>query len=393
MMKKALLKLGLRSTHNRRANYSCDQKIDNSGFALPMSIALGLCMIALGLTTVIIAQDDRDSAFLRRDVAASLLTSDSAIAEILTDFSLQENSILLGQSFDPVNQKTGKIFLGMDGIPNSGDEKKTPIDEWSSLNPHCLSEQGLSKPTLTLTNSISNKSSYKILAYRFSPQNQSGHLLVEGVHNGITSHVYVNLELSHDSSGFPGVVASTSVYWQGRSLEGRNGNLYFNPKASLDETLSEKANVGDSNRPTYLNAIWSGPTDGSFTDQVQGKLVACPLTYTLPASPQGKNLGFIKSSLSLSGQGSGGIDYQADGIELSGTDELMVDTTAGPVHLYVNSATVLRDSAKIRNVRTDGAPPQVGDLRIIQTRTESAPVALFDSTCIDHAFVYSPYVD
>ncbi len=369
------------------ASYHRPACTTNSGFALPMALALGLSMITLGLITVVIAQDARDTAVLRQDTVASALTSDSAIAEILTQISTPQNSILLGKNYDPINPKTGKTYLGTDGIPNSGDEITTSVDEWQSLQPACVTEN----PNLALTNSISGNADYTVLAYRYHPQTQSGHLLVEGTHGEIGSYVYVNMAINPDTSNFPGVIAEESVYWQGRSL---NGNLYFDPSDSADTSLAAYADPDNASRSAYLNAIWSGSDDGYFSDEIQGDLVACDIEFTLPYAAKGSNLGVINNSQTLSGSTSGITNYQADQIDLSGTHELTVDTTAGPVHIYVNNTTSLRDNAKITNLRTDGISPNVGDLRIIQTEPESnGPVILYDTSCISNAFIYAPKVD
>jgi hypothetical protein len=68
-----------------------------------------------------------------------------------------------------------------------------------------------------------------------------------------------------------------------------------------------------------------------------------------------------------------------------------VDTTAGPVYLYLSggaNSIVLRNSAQILNIRTDGQPPQVGDFRIMSAGDDS--INLFDTSCIQNAFVYLP---
>ncbi|MCM1983952.1 hypothetical protein [Lyngbya confervoides] len=363
------------------------------GFALPTAMGLGLCMIALGVTIMLLAQDDRDTAVVRRDYAASMLTADSAIAEILASFGQRENAILLGKTYDPINPQTGKVYLGLDGIPNSGDEGTAAIDEWQSLNPNCLSDLGITPPNLSLVQTVNVRSSYKILAYRYDANQQSGDLLVEGTRKGMTSRVHVNLRITHDSHLFPSVISDNVSLWQGRELTGSQGHLYFDPNEAPNDPLTGKASPGEAQRADYLNAVGSGPADGFSGDAIQGDLVACVVTFTMPHTAQGSSLGVVNTSQTLAGSTGVITQYQADQIDLSGTEELQVDTTNGPVYLYVKGTTALRDSAKIRNVRSDGALPAVGDLRIIQTQTGGTPVLLYGTSCIEHAFVYSPEVD
>ena len=71
-----------------------------------------------------------------------------------------------------------------------------------------------------------------------------------------------------------------------------------------------------------------------------------------------------------------------------------MDSTQGPVYLFSHGDIILRNSAKIRNIRTDYQLPKVGDLRIIQVNeSEDSQIALFDSTCIEHAFLFTPEDD
>ena len=368
---------------------------------MPMALALGLCMLAVATTTIIMAQEDRDNAVLRQKNAATLLVSDSAIAEVLTALSRTENAVLLGKTYDPINPNTGAPYLGNDGIPNSGDENfSLSADQWTPLPTYtCQSALGLPPRDLSfLVNRFNAESGYRVLAYRYIAETKTGHLLVEGMHHNKPSTVHVSLAIAHDSRGFPGVLADSVVYWQGRNLTGQNSNVYFNPQ---DDDYPERlrnlaldfyASPNDGTRERYLNMLWSGVSDGFATSQIEGDLIACPVTLNLPVTPQGEHLESITKNLELKGI-PGGKNVQVPGIDLQGTQEIQVDTTNGPVQIYVQGTTRLSGRAKIRNYRQDGQLPQVGDLRIIQTLTESAPVLLEDTACIENALIYSPEVD
>jgi hypothetical protein len=51
-------------------------------------------------------------------------------------------------------------------------------------------------------------------------------------------------------------------------------------------------------------------------------------------------------------------------------------------------AVTLEDQAQIRNIRTDGKPPQVGDLRIVILG--SSTIRLTGRSCISQAFLWMP---
>ncbi|NJN24316.1 MAG: hypothetical protein HC810_07950 [Acaryochloridaceae cyanobacterium RL_2_7] len=368
-----------------------------AGFAMPMAFALGLCMLALAATSILLAQDGRDSAALRRDSAASILVTDSAIAEVLAAFSAKENAVLLGRDYDPINPDTGTTYLGNDGIPNTGDETGTAINNWNvaASDYDCATPLNLQDPTISLTNTLSVVSNYRILAYRFDESTMTGNLLVTGQHSGVSSHVHISLDLEEDTRDFPGIVASETLYYQGRAATGRNSNFYFNPAESANTSLNGVAAPGDADRNDYLNAIWSGNLDGFASDSMQGAGIACALSYSFPYNPAGTYIGALNSPLSLGSTANVLTQYRLDGINLAGTDELTIDTTNGAVWLYVNGLTILRNSAKIRNIRTDGQTPKVGDLRIFQKPSlgEGASVILYDSPCLERVFIHAPGSD
>ncbi len=371
-----------------------------------MAFALGLIMLALATTSMLLAQEGRDNAALRKESAASLLMSDSAIAEILIALSAPKNSVLLGKNYDRINDQTNRLYLGPDGVPNSGDEANRPaLNEWNVVGPYtCQSAWEYdSTHSLNFSGTLGARGEYEILAYRFDPDSQTGFLLVEGTYDGIASTVHITLDIAHDSRDFPGVLADSVVHWQGRSLTGKNSNVQFNPTDDdypdrLRNLVADShAAPSDGDRERYLNMIWSGTSDAFPTDPVDGKLVACDFNFDtvtdrLPYTAKGEELGDITGNqLPLTGAFPQK-EYQANST-LTGTDEIAVDTTNGPVHLYIRETTQLSGSAKIRNYRTDGRPPQVGDLRIVQSNTALSPLRLYDQTCIENAFVYAPEVD
>lgn len=359
-----------------------------------MSMALGLCMMTIGLSSIMIAQDERDTSVLRQDNAASVLVTDSAIAQVLADLTTRSNAILLNRNYDPINPQTGKTYLGNDGLPNTGDETSDAVDEWTKYTAQCLTAQGESQPNLSfIQGDLDQKSQYQLLAYRYDAGSQKGLLLIEGRHQGLSSYVLMTVDVIPESTGFPGVISRYGMYWQGRTIVGQNGNVFFSAPYSANTSLNQSADPGDTSRADYLNAIWSGSDDGFVNDTIQGKLVACDFSFSSALKPQGTKIGNITSGRTLNALGPAATHYQIDKIDLSGSDELIVDTTAGPVQLYLNGSITLRGSAKIVNSRSDGLPTRVGDLRISGMLDTGSNLALFDQSCIDTAFLFYPMAD
>jgi hypothetical protein len=387
----------------------CHQK---AGFALPLAMMLGTIMLTIAGTSLLVAQSDRSNAVQRKTSGASLLVSDGAISRALLELNQPNNGVLLIRDYDPTDPKTGKNYLGPDGRSKSGDESTTAVDRWTGYDPSgapCFQRLGRTTPSVALTGTIGANETYTIRAYRYDKQNKEGTLLVEGNYKGQSSLVAVTLSIEPVLDDFPGILLFDSTptdIWKGgvlalrgRQVIGRKGNVYYVPSNSADSSLTSISQPGDTNRSSYLNAVWSSTAnDGASADTVEGKLFACSLTPNIPASGTGTDSGVIKKTTTLSGVG-GTVPtlFQVDKIDLKNNEILTVDTTGGPVQIDVadngspgnnpDLAITLRNTAKIINIRTDGQPPRVGDLRIMLHG--NSQTNLYDRTCIQNAFLYS----
>jgi hypothetical protein len=382
-----------------------------AGFALPLAMMLGMIMLAIAGTSLLVAQGDRNSAVQRKTSNASLLVSDSAVSRALLELNKSNNGVLLIRNYDPTDPKTGKNYLGADGIPKSGDESTTAVDQWTGHDPSgtpCFQQLGRSAPNIALTGTIGANETYTIRAYRYDKQNKQGTLLVEGNYKGQTSWVAVTLSIEPILDDFPSLLLNYHnapvfgvLALRGRQVLGNKGNIYYPPSSSADSALASYSKPGDATRPNYLNAIYSSSTqDGANSDTVSGKIFACQLSPNIPyLNPlsAGPNLETITSSQRIAGTGGAAPTYfQVDKIDLANSDTLTVDTTNGPVYLTVTDkgnpgyqpdlAITLHNNAKILNVRRDGQSPKVGDFRILVPG--NSQTNLYDRTCIQNAFLW-----
>jgi hypothetical protein len=371
---------------------------------MPIAAACGFIMITLATATVLMAQGDRNAAYQRKQSAASVLVSDSAIARALVELSQPQNGDLLVRNYDPINPRTGKTYLGQDGIPNSGDETATQIDQWTGYDPSsqpCYQQLGWPAPDLALSGSMGTQGTYAIKAYRYDPALGLGTLLIEGNYQGEASHVVLSVSVSPDLEGFPGIAAIKPdpttkggvVGLRGRQAIGSKANIYTIPENSADSSLTARSSPGETTRPSYLNSIWSSSADGATGDTVDGDIVACNLNIDIPVGVTGTDLGTITTPQTIKGVG-GTVPtiYQVTQIDLSGTETLTIDTTGGPVFIEINHSSnapgiVLKNQAKILNFRSDGQPTRVGDVRFLILRNH--PVDLYDQSCIQDVFLYS----
>ncbi len=384
----------------------------HQGFALSLAMGLGLVITAIGITTICVAQNDRQTAQHRKESGSGLFVAEGGIARMLAQFHKPNNSLLLTRNYDTINSKTGKTYLGPDGVPNSGDEEIAAVDQWTgydlSAKP-CFQAAGIRSPNFAKTGTMGTGDSYALKAYRYDKTKKLGTVLVEGNHRGQLSFVAVTLEIEPALEDFPGLMLfdhdPNNTSWQrgvlalrGRRILGSKGNVYYNPSSSPNPFLSGSSQPGDANRSSYLSAVWSSVADGASSDTVDGKIFACKLTPNVPVESAGTHIETIDTSTTL--QGSGGIIptvYQVDKIDLASSESLTVNTTNGPVHINItdsgaggnepDQAITLRNTAKIINTRSDGKPPRVGDLRIMLRG--NSQTNLYDRTCIQNAFLYS----
>ncbi|NJM65415.1 MAG: hypothetical protein HC851_06940 [Acaryochloris sp. RU_4_1] len=378
------------------------------GFALPLAMGLGFVMVILGMSTIMMAQSDRTSSWQRKESNTNLATTEGGMARTLAQLTAPNNAVLLNRNYDTINPKTGKTYLGSDGIVNSGDEESAVVDEWTGYDPShqpCYQSKGWGAPNVVYSGSIGT-GTYTLKAYRYNPTQQQGTLLVEATSNGQTSTVLINIAVKPDLDDFPGIVLIHPIEnseWKagvlglrGRSILGSKGNVYYLPQHSADPSLTGSSAPGDTTRSAYLNAIYSSSSqDGATRDTVAGKIFACGLKPWIPPGIMGTNFGVINTSTTLRGVG-GSVPtrYRVEQIDLDTNEVLTVDTTGGSVQIDVvdnthktnYQAITLRHNAKILNLRTDGKPPQVGDLRILSQGDHL--VTLYDQSCIQNAFLW-----
>jgi hypothetical protein len=373
------------------------------GSTLLLVLGLGLITTLMGMGLMMQSLKGRAIAAGRKDSGQATAITEGGIARTLALLKQPQNAALLTRNYDPINPRTGKTYLGTDGSLNSGDEGTTAINEWESYDPSgkpCFQVMGIGSPSMP-TNGTIGGGSYVLRAYRYVPGKQVGIVLVEGSQAGQSNAIAVSFSLIPNLDNFPGIVAVNNqtinsvgkLALRGRAMLGRNANVYYPPDVSATPALTGVSRPGDASRPGYLDAILSGPSDGATSDTVEGNIVACELVETVPVVPQGTNLGVITSSQSLAGVPGGITYFRASTIKLSGTDILAVDTTDGPVSLFVEglmpggAAIELTGQAKIVNSRRDGNSPRVGDLRIYTTNWDGGAI-LKGQSCIQSAFLY-----
>jgi hypothetical protein len=374
---------------NRQLNTILQHQSSERGSVLPMVMGMGMIMMLAGVILIVQSQQGQNLAQGRTVSGNSLAVAEGGVARTLALLTKPNNAVLLTRNYDEINAETGRTHLGPDGIVNSGDEESTIVQEWANACP-CPPDPG--PPDIAYSGNIGSNGQYKLLAYRYNAIDKTGTFLVEGTQgNSAAAHITVTVSINSSVTNFPGIVGTDSVKLLGRNVSGVNGNVYYDPNyGRTPSSITGFAAPNSPNRAQYLDDLWSGPSDN-----VSGTIFAYPLNFTLPYTPPSEalNLGDIKNSRTIINTTGTLQNYKAKKIELNNNDTLLVDTTQGSVHLYVKEGITMRDRAKIRNVRSDGKPPRVGDLRLILGEEDFREVSLYDTPCIDTAFIYDAKSD
>lgn len=385
------------------------------GFTLVLALGMGLMMTIVATTLIFRASRNEAIASTRIQTGDSVAIAEAGIARTLVEFAKPENAVLLSRNYDPLISGTNRNYLGGDGIPHTDDDDDTnsTIDEWTSFSPPATSPcpnaipNPPGTPQINFSGNIGSDGQYQLLAYRYNNLKQTGTFLVRGTRviagQPVTS-AYVSATVAVESKlpNFPGVLqaletvtgADEAINLAGRSIQGSNGNIYFDPLTSGNASLDGVAPPNATDRGDYLLAIDSTANNSGFIDRI-GTIVACKniaptLSNQIPTGATVTNLNGLSSSITISGSSSGISHYKADWIFLDDVT-LDIDTKDGPVYLYVDSFVYLKGNTKIRNYRSDGKPAKVGDLRIILTSDDNPgnPIYIEENACIQTAFVYN----
>jgi hypothetical protein len=382
------------------------------GFTIVLALSMGLIVMAIATTLIFRASRNEAIASTRTQTGDSLAVAEGGVARILAFMTKPENAVLLTRNYDPIDPKTGKNYLGADGIPKTSDDTTIAINEWiTPMTFPCLPSVSPNVTTLTSSNNIGN-GQFQLLAYRYDSLKQTGTFLISGQNDSSIAHLAVTVAINVTIQNFPGAISTHTTFdldrieIQARRIAGKNANIYFDPVTAFNSSnLNGYAIKGGTNRSQYLAAI--GSASDTTDTSIDGTIFACKLQLNFPFTAQGTDLGDITDprfsllSLPLTGTSGQITHYQTNKIDI--TDKIIdIDTTAGPVYLYVKGSYLdkegfhLRGNSKIRNIRTDGQLPRVGDLRIIILYSGSGTpqsAYLYNTACIQNAFLYNRDAD
>jgi hypothetical protein len=271
----------------------------NRGYVLPMTLGLGMAMLMLTLTGVMVAQTSLNISATRKQSNLNQSIADSAANRVLALLSASDNASLLGRNYDPINPKTGKNYLGADGLPNSGDETTTSVNQWSGVNP------------ILLNGNIGSAGTYVLRAYRYDDIRQQGILVVEGRYKSTTSVLIIGVSILNK----PAPVAGLWI------------TAHSDSDASSDVRL--ETNIRDSTS--------AGNTDANDRDKIKAQQVAIPpnstpVTYT--ATPNEAFPPLPSAATTPPNTGSSGVYTLSQITDSTGTLPRVGDTPSNGVIAY-----------------------------------------------------------
>jgi hypothetical protein len=248
-------------------------RYSEQGFAMPIALGLGFVMLLIGATMIMRSQGDQVTASAQKVTAQSLAVNEGGIARSLSKLN-QFYPHLLRLNYDPINTATSKIYLGPDGIPNSGDEGTTAVDQWSSPpNPPPCTPTG-SLPSGLISGSVGS-GSYQIRAYRYrdpdgipNTGDEIGNLLIEGQQGSAVSQLQVSMPITRSTvasaGSFPGLYASNRINLGNNDvLKVIGGNGSAANVICRDCPVPSNQCVNGAPTPAGLNsAVGRGPKSG-----------------------------------------------------------------------------------------------------------------------------------
>lgn len=299
------------------------------GFALPIAIGFGLIMVLVALTLSIKSRDDQVSAISQKQTTTSATVAEGGIARTL-GFLNHNYPMLLRLDYDP------NSLLGTD----------TP-DEWSSLSdpPPCFT--GVNDLLAGKIPTSAPANTYTVEAYRYSNPDgvvntgdETGTLIVKGHPTSSTavSRIQQTMKVTQSSApgSFPGLLAQNISLGNNDVLGAISGNVVCTDAINCAVSVSECVN-GQPTNDGLRDAI-----DALNNGVVQGQIYVQNMDWPmLPAVPSDAISVSITGPTSFPRTGDtlgsdGAYHYQVSEIDLSGSDQVTIDTTSAPIYFYVS---------------------------------------------------------
>jgi hypothetical protein len=379
-------------------------KAGERGFALPLSIGVGISLLLLGSLMIARSNVDQVTAIAQVQSAGALSVAEAGVARTLSQLNSPSLAHLITLNYDPNRGGGGtNAYLGPDQILLSNDEPGAITDQWT---PNC----GGTIPASLIGDTVgtgANEGRYTVLAYRYNPNTQTGSLLVEGSFRGSTSRVQVSVSRRDKSApvAFPGVYGSDSVVLLGNDVlkvsteTGRSANVICGG-CTVPSTTSSSCVISATATAGIITT--KAAMGGNSQSDVDGQSIIAQLTLpTIPEPPPSGATGrydiaTINSSMTLprpaispapadQADANGVYHYVINEINLQGGGKtLTISPPSGKsVRLYVSGDITISGNAAFAHSNTP-------DRFAIFGGTSPQNITLNGGTTASKVFIYAP---
>lgn len=309
---------------------------------------------------IVRSQSDRLASARQKQSSASFSVAEGGTSRSLAilNGSLE---VLLKKSYDPINPRTSKTYLGSDQVSDNGDGESTAVDEWTTVAdaPPCFSASSI---TSTLLNGIVGSGSttnYNLLAYRYNSATQKGTMLVRGTDadgksvSVVQQSVQIQDINSSDPTNFPGLLATDINLGNNDVLGSVAGNVICT-STTLCPVPTTGCSGGQPTRAGLESAIGM-----QHNGAVQGKIFVKNMTWPpLPQLASGAartgTLSTIDDDLTFPRTGDATVTapdgteayvYSVGSISLAGNKTLTINSTSKPVYFFVTGDITMSGNA------------------------------------------------
>ena len=363
------------------------------GSALAISLMIGSVMTIVGLTMVARTRTGSIAALSQANQVRSLAAMEGGIARTLAKLNARHYTQLLTQNFE----------------------------DWTNPDyiPYCLDEDEFTAEVVSGDIGAGGQS-YRVVDYQYDAATEQGTLTVAGDAGLSSSQVAQTVAIRGDgddtTANFPALIGILDINLGGNDVLGVDANVVCSdrtqcvvacsgPGGSFAGEPDLRSAVGANNNSVIGGDIFVGPVELPDVPQLPPGLTAIDLgdidlnsgstringhtvsgvgnQYVLPRSGDRASVGLVTGDT---------IYYEVDDIDIQGTRELAIDTSEGPIYVYLTGDIDIGGNAAIVHTSPTN---QSADFRIYGADTDGTPptieqeISLSGNSCMD-AFIFAP---
>lgn len=380
---------------DKKLNVALKDCSSEHGFAMPIAVGLGFVIILIATTLVMRSQGDRVTASAQKQTAQSLFITEAGIARTMSGFTKKQAKSLLKLNHDP-DQLLGSSDPDdqWDGLSLSSSMNSCDTDEASDV----VSDEGT-------IGSGAGAGTYKLRAYRYDSNTQTGTLLIQGETNA-SSTAKSEIKVVFPVLEFPSNdITATSLMAKDIDLKKTDvtGSITCTDlnscpiNCSAGASTPNLAQLRDAIGANKLATI-TNPTDNTLPPVINVGSVELPGVPAVPAGANIISLGAVTSEQEIPSDAdiaahTPKTPYYFKINSINKAAILIKDTITDPVYLYVTGNIEQEGNNDIR-FKTEFKTPNSGQIRIYGADTDGTLPASqtfqFKGKTCTMAFIHAP---